>query len=284
VSAPSAEFNNATISYSNQNSTANTNYNPNQYGEYMGLDAHAGVAYLAWSDTRHFFPGSTGETQQENVGFARVDLGTTGGGDTTPPAAPTGLTASAGDGQVSLDWADNGEADLAGYTVYRSTTSGGGYAAVTGSLLGASAYTDTAVTNGTTYYYVVTASDTSANESGFSTEASATPQGATGGPTTMHVASITVGTRNAGGGQKYAQATVTIVDDQGNPVGSATVTGTFSGDVSGSAGGATGGGGSVTLEAGPKKGRLSFTFCVDSVSHSTLTYDAGANAQTCVSG
>jgi len=284
VSAPSAEFNNATISYSNQSSTANANYNPNQYGEYLGLDAHSGMAYLAWSDTRHFFPGSTGETQQENVGFARVDLGTTGGGDTTPPAAPTGLTASAGDGQVSLDWADNGEADLAGYTVYRSTTSGSGYAAVTGSLLGTSAYTDTTVTNGTTYYYVVTASDTSANESGFSNEASATPQGSTGGPTTMHVASITVGTRNAGGGQKYARATVTLVDDQGNPVGSATVTGTFSGDVSGTDSGATGGSGSVTLETGPTKGRLNFTFCVDSVSHSTLTYDAGANAQTCVSG
>ena len=103
-----------------------------------------------------------------------------GGPDVTPPAAPTGLGATAGDGSVSLDWANNGETDLAGYRVYRSTSSGGGYGAVSG-LLGSSAYTDNSVTNGTTYYYVVTAEDTSGNESGDSNEASATPQAAGGG-------------------------------------------------------------------------------------------------------
>ncbi len=102
-----------------------------------------------------------------------------GGGDTTPPAAPTGLTATGGDGTVGLDWADNGEGDLSHYTVYRATASGGPY----GSLgnVGVSAFTDNAVTNGTTYYYVVTASDASSNESGQSAEASATPQGGGGG-------------------------------------------------------------------------------------------------------
>jgi hypothetical protein len=47
---------------------------------------------------------------------------------------------------------------------------------VTASLLGSSDYSDNSVTNGTTYYYVVTASDDSGNESGDSSEASATPQ------------------------------------------------------------------------------------------------------------
>jgi fibronectin type 3 domain-containing protein len=42
-------------------------------------------------------------------------------------------------------------------------------------LLLSSDYTDNSVTNGTTYYYVVTAVDTSSNESGHSNEASATP-------------------------------------------------------------------------------------------------------------
>jgi len=100
--------------------------------------------------------------------------------DTTPPAAPTGLSANGGDGTVSLDWNDNGEGDLAGYRVYRSTSSGGGYSAITG-LLGSSAYTDNSVSNGTTYYYVVTAEDTSGNESGNSGEASATPEASSGG-------------------------------------------------------------------------------------------------------
>ena len=100
--------------------------------------------------------------------------------DTTPPANPTGLAASAGDGTVSLDWNNNGEADLAGYRVYRSTSSGGGYSDISG-LIGGSAYNDNSVSNGTTYYYVVTAEDNSGNESGSSSEASATPSGSPGG-------------------------------------------------------------------------------------------------------
>src|SRR5919106_172448 len=106
---------------------------------------------------------------------------TVGGGgepppdDTAPPAAPTGLTAVAGDASVSLDWADNSESDLAGYNVYRSTTSGGPYAKVNGSLVPTSSYSDSGLVNGTTYNYVVRAVDTSSNESASSNQASATP-------------------------------------------------------------------------------------------------------------
>lgn len=91
------------------------------------------------------------------------------------PAAPTGLSAIAGDGTVSLDWNDNTEPDLDGYNVYRSTTSGSGYSQINGSLLSSSNYTDNSVTNGTTYYYVVTAVDIDLNESVYSAEVSATP-------------------------------------------------------------------------------------------------------------
>ena len=104
-----------------------------------------------------------------------------GGGDTTPPAAPTGLSATAGNGSVSLDWNDNGEGDLAGYRVYRSTSSGGGYSEVSVGLVGVSAYVDGGVSNGTTYYYVVAAEDSSTNLSATSSEASATPSGGGGG-------------------------------------------------------------------------------------------------------
>jgi hypothetical protein len=77
ASQPSAEFNNAAISHSNHNSLANPNANANQTGEYMGLDVLAGKAYLAWSDTRHYFPAFPTETQRENLGFAIVDFSTT---------------------------------------------------------------------------------------------------------------------------------------------------------------------------------------------------------------
>ena len=92
-----------------------------------------------------------------------------------PPAPPTGLAATPQNGQVSLDWADNTEPDLSGYNVHRSTTLGGPYAKVNGPLVSASDYVDTGLTNGTTYYYVVTAVDTGSNESGNSSEASAAP-------------------------------------------------------------------------------------------------------------
>lgn len=96
-------------------------------------------------------------------------------GDTQPPAAPTGLTAAAGDKTVQLAWNPNTEPDLAGYNVYRSTVSGSEYVKLNGILLTSPAYTDTSVSNGTTYYYVVTAVDTSTNESVSSVQVSATP-------------------------------------------------------------------------------------------------------------
>jgi aqualysin 1 len=105
--------------------------------------------------------------------------------DTTPPAAPTALSATAGDAQVSLDWANNGESDLAGYNVYRSTTSGSGYAKLNGALVTSSAYLDSTASNGTTYYYVVTAVDASTLESGASNEDSATPQESVSPPTPL---------------------------------------------------------------------------------------------------
>ena len=52
------------------------------------------------------------------------------------------------------------------------------------SFLGASTFSDTAVTNGVTYFYVVRAVDTSNNESADSEEASATPQPPSG-PTNL---------------------------------------------------------------------------------------------------
>jgi subtilisin-like proprotein convertase family protein len=76
VSQPSAEFNNSGISTTDENTTDNPNRNPNQYGEYLGLDVKSNKAYLAWCDTRQFFPGSSTNTQKENLGFAVVDFGT----------------------------------------------------------------------------------------------------------------------------------------------------------------------------------------------------------------
>jgi len=57
--------------------------------------------------------------------------------------------------------------------VYRSTTSGSGYIKLNSSLVTLVSYTDSALTSGTTYYYVTTAVDGSGNESSYSNEATA---------------------------------------------------------------------------------------------------------------
>jgi glucose/arabinose dehydrogenase/regulation of enolase protein 1 (concanavalin A-like superfamily) len=90
-----------------------------------------------------------------------------------PPAAPAGLMATSGDGQVSLTWGASSTATS--YTVKRSTTSGSGYTSVQANLTSTS-FTNTGLMNGTTYYYVVTASN-AGGESGISNQASATPVG-----------------------------------------------------------------------------------------------------------
>ncbi|GJM22797.1 MAG: hypothetical protein DHS20C15_27120 [Planctomycetota bacterium] len=94
--------------------------------------------------------------------------------DMIPPAAPTGLVATGQAGAVDLDWDDNSEPDIFGYRVQRSTSMGGPYTDISG-LVAVSDYLDSAVIPGTTYYYVISASDTSGNPSNISGEDSATP-------------------------------------------------------------------------------------------------------------
>jgi fibronectin type 3 domain-containing protein len=94
---------------------------------------------------------------------------------TTPPPpppldAPTGLTATAGDASVALSW--NGVSGASGYRVLRATSSGGSYVQVADQSV--RTFTDTAVVNGSTYFYVVRAYDAT-QESPNSAQVSATP-------------------------------------------------------------------------------------------------------------
>jgi fibronectin type 3 domain-containing protein len=88
-----------------------------------------------------------------------------------PPATPAGLQATGGNAQVSLSW--DASAGAASYNVKRSTTNGGPYGTAVASL-SATYYTDSTVTNGATYYYVVSAVN-SAGQSANSAQVSATP-------------------------------------------------------------------------------------------------------------
>jgi fibronectin type 3 domain-containing protein len=96
--------------------------------------------------------------------------GNGGGGGSNPPSAPTGLTASAANAQVNLTW--NASSGATAYYVKRSTTSGGPYAQIATPT--ATSYADNSVTNGTKYYYVVSAYN-SYGQSANSAEVNATP-------------------------------------------------------------------------------------------------------------
>ena len=71
----------------------------------------------------------------------------------SPPLAPTGLTATAGNAQIALAW--SASLTATSYNVLRSTTSGGPYTTVGTSAT--TSFTNTGLTNGTIYYYVVAA-------------------------------------------------------------------------------------------------------------------------------
>jgi hypothetical protein len=89
----------------------------------------------------------------------------------TMPAAPTNLVATAGNQLVTLTWSPS--ATATSYNVKRSTTNGGAFT-ITNSTI-ATNYSDTQVTDGTTYYYVVSAVN-AAGESTNSAEVAAMPK------------------------------------------------------------------------------------------------------------
>ncbi len=82
-----------------------------------------------------------------------------------PPVAPSGLSATASATGVGLDWADNTDAGVAGYAVYRSSALNGTFTKVSAGVVSASAWEDTLAPANTSFYRV-TAVNGSGAESG----------------------------------------------------------------------------------------------------------------------
>jgi len=130
-----------------------------------------------------------------------------------PPGPAGGLVATAGTGQVGLTW--NAGSGAAGYTIRRATTSGGPYTIVKSNAVGTS-YTDTGVANGTSYYYVVTATNAE-GESAFSNEASSTPA-----PPAVSTSTTLVSSPNPSTAGQSVTFTATVTSGAGVPAGSVT--------------------------------------------------------------
>ncbi|MDP9121531.1 MAG: glycoside hydrolase [Acidobacteriota bacterium] len=130
----------------------------NQYGDYIGLSGWNGTFFPSWTDRR--------SGASEEIWTANIADGTA----CTPPAAPTGVNATAaGQTQVNLSWTASSGATT--YNVLRSTTSGGPYTSI-GTASGTT-FSDTGRTCNTTYFYVLQAGNGTCN-SGNSAQAQAT--------------------------------------------------------------------------------------------------------------
>ena len=126
------------------------------------------------------------ESDFSTTGIGRINAKTPGTGKgiiyydnikvyVEPVQSPKGLTAQQGDGMVQLDWTASHGASS--YSIKRSTINGGPYESIADGITELT-YTDRALQNGTTYYYVVTAVG-ALGESKYSNQAAATPQGGT---------------------------------------------------------------------------------------------------------
>jgi hypothetical protein len=142
-------------------SSAGNNYSAGRWGDYFKVDVDPVNDNTFWGVSMNVNSSNGWKT---SIFSWTVSTGA------TIPAPPTGVNATAGNAQVTVSWTASSGATS--YNVKRSTTSGGPYTTV-GSPTGTS-FTNTGLTNGTTYFYVVTAVN-SAGESGNSAQVSGTP-------------------------------------------------------------------------------------------------------------
>jgi hypothetical protein len=145
------------------------------------------VSSAAWNGQGYSLSGITfpvtvpaGQSVPFTVTFAPQTAGSTPGNvvfDSSTTNSPTTETLTGTGTQtsthtVALSW--NASSSLVvGYNVYRGTVSGGPYSKVNTSMDASTAFTDSSVQSGTTYYYVTTAVDATKGESPYSNQASA---------------------------------------------------------------------------------------------------------------
>jgi predicted CXXCH cytochrome family protein len=92
--------------------------------------------------------------------------------DNLAPVTPGGLAAKTGTGAVDLTWDNPVDQDFKYFAVYRGTTAGFTPTGTPYATASTPSYTDAAVSNGSTYYYKVSAFDFSGNQSPVSSEVS----------------------------------------------------------------------------------------------------------------
>jgi len=178
-------------------STGATSYNLKRSttsgGPYNTISSPTGISYSdtgLTNSTKYFYVVSAVNSAGESANSSQVNATPAATNPNPPPptvtipSAPSSLAATAGNAQVALTW--SASTGATNYNLKRSTTNGGPYTTITSPTT--TSYTDKNLTNGTAYFYVVTAVN-SAGESSNSTQANATPVAPTNPPPTTTIPS-----------------------------------------------------------------------------------------------
>jgi fibronectin type 3 domain-containing protein len=158
-------------------------------GPYTQIAAPTTSSYIdtgLTNGTKYFYVASAVNSAGESANSAEVNA--TPASTAAAPAIPTGLQATAGNTQISLIW--NASTGAIGYHLKRGITTGGPYTQIAAPI--SASFTDTGLTNGTKYFYVVSAVN-STGESANSAEANATPTATVNIPATPTALQATAG-------------------------------------------------------------------------------------------
>jgi hypothetical protein len=151
--------------------------------------------------------GVVGEEDTQGITEDWQDSGLYFEAEVSAPSAPTNLSATPGDGQVTLDW--SAVTNATSYAVYDGTSSGGESASPVATVSAPStSCIVTGLTNGTPYYFVVKASN-AGGDSAVSNEAHATPEHTAQGNSSIHPTTATFDLNPKGADHTGVPVTVT---------------------------------------------------------------------------
>ena len=171
------------------------------------LSLRSGLLGAGAAANQGLYPGDDLITSTDLVGNARPG---SGGGNpdmgalenalsvSPVPDAPTGLTATAGDGEITLSWTANSETDIAKYGIYYGTSTAPSVKEQ--EVSSGTTVTITGLSNNVTYYFRISAINSGSYESGFSAEVTGAPQFS---GSTIYVDGSATGSEDGSSGSPY---------------------------------------------------------------------------------
>lgn len=183
------------------------------------------------------------------------------------PAAPTNLTATASSNSaIMLQWIDNASNET-GFEVERATSSTGAFTQIATLGANATSYSNTGLSDATTYWYRVRATNT-AGASAYSSTASATTR------SSIHVDGLSSSSSSTSGGW-IGSLTVTVKNASGVVQPGVTVSVSWG---KGTASAVTNTSGQCTINSSKQKNSTrSVTMSVSNLAGNGFQYDSGAN-------